>query len=265
MLRFVLIVLATFLVASTAYAASFTVAAPETRRSSRVPQITPDQMFEICGFENQDEPFFLDSEYRRALAEYDAQLGRPELTQAQHEHIAGLRDGLAECRENDLNKRAAKRAMRSCKDLVREHKAASERAETIIEYGYTPRGEVMSWGERFRAPLDKCLKSMKCRTENQKDLDETLAVYREVVDEMTGWFQDVKGADKMKICGSTIRDVKNWCEVESRPDADNNVTIRDDCKDGRSLMLTIKLLQNIRIRTFPQSTPGGAISGGAPR
>ncbi|BCW87703.1 hypothetical protein sos41_08330 [Alphaproteobacteria bacterium SO-S41] len=264
MLRCSLMLLVAVVAVGIASAASFTVPTLEARRSHRVQQITPDQIFEICGFENQDEPFFLDSEYRRALAEYDSQLGRLDIPQAQHDRINGLRDGLAECRENDLNKRAAKRAMRSCKDLVREHKAASERAEAIIEYGYTPRGEVMSWGERFRAPLDKCLKSMKCRTENKKDLEETLSVYREVVDEMTGWFQDVKGAEKMKICGSTIRDVRNWCEVKDRPDENNIVKTRDDCKDGRSLMLTIKLLQNIRIRTFPTAPPGGAVPVAAP-
>ena len=264
MLRLPLTLVAAFTAAGVACATSFAVPAPDARRASRVAQITPDQMFEICGFERQDEPFFLDSEYRRALAEYDAQINRGGLPAAQLERLKGLRDGLVECRENDLNKRAAKRAMRSCKDLVREHKAASERAEALIEYGYTSRGEVMAWGERFRAPLDKCLKSMKCRTENKQDLEETLAVYREVVDEMTGWFQDVKGAEQMKICGSTIRDVKNWCVVEDRPDENNFVKTRDDCKDGRSLMLTIKLLQNIRIRKFPQSTPGGALPVAAP-
>lgn len=249
--------------AAPALAESFAVPATEPRRSSRVQRISPDEMFEICGFERQDQPFFLDSEYRHGIADYNQRLLQLDPNTPEAQRLEGLRDGLQECRENDLNKRYAQRAMRSCKALVEAHRAASGRAEMILDGGYTPKGEVLAWGERFRAPLEKCLKSLKCRVDNKRDEEEVLSVYRQIVDEMQGWLLDVKGVERMQICGSTVRDVRNWCEVKDRPDADNIIKVRDDCKTPHELMLTIKLLQNIRIRTFPQPNAGGTI-GGAP-
>lgn len=250
------------LAAGMAEAATIAIDPPPARSSIKVERITPEMMFEICGFERQDAPFFLDNEYRRGIAEFEARIARLDPNSQEANRLSELRDGLNECRENDLNKRYAKRAMRSCRALVRYHGMASTRAENILDAGYTPKGEVLDWGERFRAPLEKCLKSMRCRLDNQQDLEETLLVYRRIVDQMQGWFIDVKGVDQMKICGSTIRDVRNWCEDHSRPNADNIVEVKDRCTDGRALMLTIRLLQNIRIRKFPQSHPGGAIDAG---
>jgi len=246
-------------IAATGAAQAVTIAIepPPARSSIKVERITPDMMFEICGFEQQDQPFFLDNEYRRAIAELNGRIARGDPNAPETRRIAEIRDALDECRENDLNKRYAQRAMRSCKALVKNHDAASMRAEVILDGGYTPKGEVLSWGERFRAPLEKCLKSMRCRLDNKQDLEETLAVYRQLADQMQGWLLDVKGLDQMKICGSTMRDIRNWCEAHSQPDRDGTVQVRDMCTDGRTLMLTIQLLQNIKIRKFPQ-TPVGA-------
>ncbi len=239
-----------------AKAASLTIAPPPARSSIKIERVTPDMMFEICGFGEQDTPFFLDAEYRRAINELSDMVARGDPDSPVTERIAGIRDALEECRENDMNKRNARRAMRSCRALVKNHDAASARAEYAIEFGSTPKKVVLGWGERFRAPLEKCLKSMRCRLDSQKDMDETLAVYRQIVDQMQGWLLDVKGLDQMKICGSTIRDIRNWCESRTEGAArSNTVEVTDMCTDGRTLMLTIRLLQNIKIRKFPQSQP----------
>ncbi|MFT3810806.1 MAG: hypothetical protein QM698_12880 [Micropepsaceae bacterium] len=239
-----------------AKAVTITIDPPPARSSIKVERITPDMMFEICGFERQDQPFFLDSEYRRAIADLNQKIWSGDIHSPVTRRLAEIRDALEECREDDMNKRYAKRAMRSCRALVKNHDLASIRAEALLENGYTPKGVVLDWGERFRPPLEKCLKSMRCRLDNKQDLEETLAVYRQLADQMQGWLLDVKGLDQMKICGSTMRDIRNWCESHSQPDQDGMVKVNDICTNGRALMLTIRLLQNIKIRKFPQTPVG---------
>lgn len=236
--------------------------------SIKVERITPDMMFSICGFEQQDQPFFLDDEYRRAIFEYGAQLLEMDPLSSEAKRIEGLREGLIECRESDRNKRYVKRANRSCKALVRNHKAASERAWALNGENKdgTLKHEIMSWGERFREPLKRCLERMRCRYDNKQDMEEALAVYREVVDEMSGWILDVKGADDMKICGATIRDLKRWCTVEQSTSG-NTTQSKDICTDAKTIKDAINLLQSLRRMPpggWPKVNAGGAIGGGTP-
>lgn len=248
-------------VSTTSLAAAFDAPAPEPRRSIKVERITPDMMAEICGFEQQDKPFFLDNEYRRAIADYSAQIAKLEPGSQEAQRLSGLRDLLNECRENDLNKRSAQRARRSCKDLVREHKKSSARVEAIIASGNIPRGEVMDWGERFWPPLQKCLDSMKCRLNNSQDMEDALAVYHEVVDEMSGWLLDVQGAESMKVCGATIRDLKKWCKTEVSSEG-NTTTLKDVCVDPRTIADMINWVISIRPSAFSRTpVPGGTIGG----
>jgi hypothetical protein len=249
--------------ATTTVAAAFNVPTPEPRRSPKVERISSDDMIEICGFSEQDTPFFLDSEYRRAIKDYTDQISSaPDINAPAIERLIQLRSVMEECRENDANKRSAKRAMRSCKDLVREHKAASARAEYMAQLEGTPRHIMEAWGERFWPPLQKCLDSMRCRLDNKRDMEDALAVYHEVVDEMTGWLLDVKGAESMKICGATIRDLKKWCKTDVST-AGNTTAVSDVCVDPRSIANMINWVQSIRPRVFPKTpAPGGTITAG---
>ncbi|MBL9010281.1 MAG: hypothetical protein JNL56_03790 [Alphaproteobacteria bacterium] len=234
------------------------------RVSPKVAALTPDEMFSICGFERQAAPFFTDREYRNAIRDYGLQMHRLDPASPEAQRLAGLQEGLKECRENDRNKRYAEEAKRSCKALVKAHKAASQRAWAADEAGVAFKSEIMSWGERFREPLEKCLKSMRCRLDNKQDMAEALAVYREVVDEMSGWILDVKGVEKMKICGVTIRDLRRWCTVEQSTSG-NTTTSTDICTDAKTMRDTINLLQGLKPRSFPSPAPGGSVSGGGGR
>lgn len=222
--------------------------------------MTPDMMFSICGFETQDEPFFTDREYQWAIHEYGLEMHKLDPDTDGYKRLAGLQEGMKECRENDRNKRYAKQANRSCKALVKAHKAASERAWAADNAKVAYKSEIMSWGERFREPLKKCLKSMRCRLNNKQDMAEALSVYREVVDEMHGWILDVKGAERMKICGVTIKDLRKWCEVEQSTDGKTTQVV-DICTDPKTLRDTINLLQGLRSRSLSSSTPGGLVGG----
>jgi hypothetical protein len=265
LLRLSLIAALVVAVSGVAYATIFRIDTTPPRQSPKVGRITPDEMFSVCGFEKSDQPYFLDKEYRDAIREYGLQIHQLDPASPEAKRLQGLQEGLKECRENDRNKRHAERAKKSCKALVREHKAASERAWAADNAGVAYKSEIMSWGERFREPLEKCLKSMRCRLDNKEDMAEALAVYREVVDEMSGWILDVKDVEKMKICGVTIRDLRRWCTVDVATDGTTTET-KDICTDPKTIKETLNLLQGIRRRapppSWPPPNPGGGFSVG---
>ncbi|BCW87702.1 hypothetical protein sos41_08320 [Alphaproteobacteria bacterium SO-S41] len=218
-------------------------------------------MVEICDEDKSSEPYFLDSEYARAIAEVSGRISRLDLRSDEAEALDHTRSFLKYCREDDRQKRFAKRAMRSCKDLVREHRAATESAWRAVESGDVAQVLATLWGERYRAPLEKCLASMKCRLGNQQDMDETVAVYRQIVDEMETWLLAVKGIRNMKICGSTLRDVRDWCTTREAAGKEGQSNPEDWCTNGAELMNVIRWFQQIRIRTFPSTPPGGTVQG----
>ncbi len=265
LLRFSLIAALAVAVSGVAFATIFRLDPAPPKRSPKIERITPDAMFTICGFEQSDQPFFLDKEYRDAIREYGLQIHQLDPASPEAQRLQGLQEGMKECRENDRNKRHAERAKKSCKALVREHKAASERAWAADSAGVAFKSEIMSWGERFREPLEKCLKSMRCRLDNKQDMAEALAVYREVVDEMSGWILDVNGVESMKICGTTIRDLRRWCTIDVGTDG-NTTQTKDICTDPKTIADTLNLLQSIKRRAPPKSwpapNPGGSFSVG---
>lgn len=245
-----------------AAAQSFSVPEPAPRSSIKVERITPEMMFEICGFEQQDAPFFLDHEYLRAIAEYNREIGQLPAGSSEATRLAGLRDALKECRENDLNKRYVVEASRSCKALTRAHLEAAARAHAAIDLGWADPRDVAQWGERFRKPLEKCLKSMRCRLDNRKDMAEALDVYRSVVVTMQGWTMDIDGVNDMKICGVTVRDMQAWCGTDrAKVDDPNN---NDICTNPQAISLALRRLQPLGSR-LPQSRPGGTVPVEAPR
>ena len=262
--RLSLILACAALAAGIASATIFRLDPAPPKVSPKVGALSPDDLVSICAFEKQAAPFFTDREYRNAIHDYGLRIHALDPASQEAQRLTGLQEALKECRENDRNKRYAEEAKRSCKALVKAHKAASDRAWAADEAGVAFKTEIMSWGERFREPVEKCLKSMRCRLDNKQDMAEALSVYREVVDEMAGWILDVKGVERMKICGVTIRDLRRWCTVEQS--SSGNTTISTDiCTDAKTMRETINLLQGLKRRSFPPPAPGGAVSGGGGR
>lgn len=240
-----------------AWATIFRIDTPAPRVSPKVHTITPDEMFGVCGFEKQDAPFFTDAEYRRAIAEYERQLGQLQPGDAASERLSGLRDGLKECRENDKNKRHAERAKKSCKSLVKEHAAAQESAWNAVETADGAfKREIVSWGERFRPALEKCLRQMRCRLDSKKDMQEALDVYREFSNELF-YMPDFK---RMKICGVTVRDLQRWCSAEIGEN-----TTKDICTDPDLIRIALTQLGEYDLPpNFLGLDTGGAVGGHAP-
>ncbi len=243
--------------AGIASATIFRIDTSPPKTSVKVGKLTADEIMSVCAFEKRDDPFFTDKEYQAGIKEYEmAAKGESDAKSPKAQRLQGNIEALKECRENDRNKRHAAKAKRSCKDLVKSHKAASASAWDAVENKTAYRDEIMSWGERFREPVELCLKSMRCRYNSKKDMAEAVAVYREVVDEMSGWILDVKNVEDMHICGTTIRDLKRWCQVETGTDAEGNTKIKDICTDPEMMAIALQKLQEpITRRPLPHSSP----------
>lgn len=240
-----------------AWATIFRLDPDPPRSSPKVGRITPDDMVNSCAFEQQDTPFFTDAEYRNAIAEYEREIGKTQVGDPNLERLSGLREALKECRENDRNKRHAQKASRSCKDLVKEHRTAQEAAWNAVEWANVPfKRDIVSWGDRFKPALEKCMKRMRCRLDSKKDMQEALDVYREFRNNLF----NMSGFKSMKICGVTIRDLERWCST----DVGEN-TVADVCFDTDMIRIALTQLSPYE---FPPyifgGDSGGAVGGNAP-
>ena len=233
--------------------------------------LTADQMFGICGFEESPNRQFTDREYSAAY-HYYTNLAMAAGVEAdgdvQRERALGLRDGIVECRERDKAKDAAKKSYASCKALVANHRESVERA-WALRARYPTDGallnEMRRWAEYFRAPLEKCLKSMKCRLDNKQDMQEALDVYREVVDEMhVGGVHVLDKGENLQICGVSIRDIKRWCTATTTNSEGDEVN-KDICTDPDFISIALSQLYDAMRPSPPpyyDSGVGGVFSGG---
>lgn len=196
----------------------------EPRSSIKVERITPEMMINVCAEQGKDEVVFLDSEYDRAMREIRGRARNAAGNATEVERLNGLVTWLKECKENNRNIRYAQRSKRSCKALLKNHKAAADSAWSAVAEGWPDKyflEDMNNWRERFREPLEKCLREMPCRMDNRQDMEMAAQLYRQFTYD---WFGPAT-FEKMKICGVTVRNLQYWCRSAPEGNTTTNICV----------------------------------------
>lgn len=178
-----------------------------SRKSPKLPPVDPAKMAESCGEGGKSGSRFTDAEYRRAMQMIDADIGKLKLPSHDFAPLDAMQKAIRKCREDDANKRAAARAGKDCKELLKAHKEAAARAAAYVKDQPEAAKDVEKWGERFREPLKSCLEKKPCRLDSRADMKQALELYQA--------FPRAALAGEvfhgLKLCGVTVRDIRRWC------------------------------------------------------